>query len=284
MRRLVVYCDESIKDGAYYSNFYGGALVDESDINLIISNLEKVKKDTGLNGELKWTNVSPQLLDKYIEFIDKYFDFISENKIKIRIMFKQGYYKTTGLTEEQQKHEFYILYYQFLKKAFGFEFCNDKNELTNLKIYLDKLPNKKDKNEKFKQDMVYLQYSDEFKKGNILIEKENITDVDSRKHIIMQGMDIILGAMKFRLNEEHKVIPEDKKRRGKKTIAKEKLYKYIRKRVGEIYPNFNIGISTGHRTDVSNRWNDPYRHWNFKSSNSEIDKSKAKDKCPISST
>lgn len=277
MRRLVVYCDESIKEGAYYSNFYGGALVDEKDINLIVNNLEKIKKNIGLNGELKWTNVSPQALDKYIEFIDKYFDFISENKIKIRIMFKQGYYKTIGLTEEQQEQEFYILYYQFLKKAFGFEFCNNNNEFTKLKIFLDKLPNKRNKNEKFKQNMLYLQYSDEFKQGNILIEKENITDVNSKKHIIMQGMDIILGSMKFRLNEEHKIIPEGKKRRGKKTIAKEKLYKHIRKRIGEIlYPNFNIGISTGNRGDLSNRWNDPYRHWNFRSSNSEIDESKAK--------
>lgn len=284
MRRLVVYCDESIKEGAYYSNFYGGALVDESDINLIIKNLEKVKGDTGLNGELKWTNVSLQTLDKYIEFIDKYFYFIFENKIKIRIMFKQGYYKTIGLTQEQQEHEFYILYYQFLKKAFGFEFCNDKNESIKLKIFLDKLPNKKNKNEKFKQDMLYLQYSDEFKAGNVLIEKENITDVNSKKHIIMQGMDIILGAMKFRLNEEHRIIPEGKKRRGKKTVAKEKLYKHIRKKIVEIYPNFNIGISTGYRGDVSNRWNDQYRHWNFKSSNSEIDESKVKNKSSISST
>lgn len=276
MRRLVVYCDESIKEGAYYSNFYGGALVNESDINLIIKNLEEIRKDIGLNGELKWTNVSPQTLDKYIKFIDRYFDFVSENKIKIRIMFKQGYYKTIGLTQEQQEHEFYILYYHFLKKAFGFEFCNNKNELTRLKIFLDKLPNKKSENEKFKQDMLYLQYSDEFKQGNIKIEKEDITDVDSRKHIIMQGMDIILGAMKFRLNEENRIIPEGKKRRGKKTIAKEKLYKHIRKRIGDIYTNFNIGISTGHRCDRTNRWNDPYRHWNFKSNNSEIDESKAK--------
>lgn len=276
MRKLVVYCDESIKEGTYYSNFYGGALVNESDINSIIKNLEEIRKDIGLNGELKWTNVSPQTLDKYIRFIDRYFDFVSDNKIKIRIMFKQGYYRTVGLTQEQQDQEFYILYYHFLKKAFGFEFCNNGNQPTKLKIFLDKLPNKKDKNESFKENMLYLKYTDEFMEGNIDIEKADITDVDSKKHIIMQGMDIILGAMKFRLNEEHKIIPEGKKRRGKKTIAKEKLYKHIRQRIIEIYPNFNVGISTGHRGDKSNRWNDPYRHWNFKSNNSEIDESKAK--------
>ncbi|MFR2067544.1 DUF3800 domain-containing protein [Clostridium sp.] len=276
MKKLVIYCDESIKKGKFYSNFYGGALVDEKNINFIVNELENLKSKIELNGELKWTNVSSQVLDKYIEFINKYFDFINSDIIKIRLMFKQEYHKTCGLTSEQKEQEFYILYYHFLKQAFGLKFCNKTDDFIKLRIYFDKLPNKKQKNIEFKRKIQHLQNLDMFKTANIIIDPSDITDVNSKKHVILQGMDIILGAMKFRLNEEHKIIPVGKKRRGKKTIAKEKLYKHIRSRIVEKYPHFNIGISTGYRGNEENVWNDSYRHWNFISTNSEIDPSKAK--------
>ncbi|MBN1040053.1 DUF3800 domain-containing protein [Clostridium botulinum] len=276
MEKLVIYCDESIKEGQYYSNFYGGALIREKDSNSIIDELNSIKEETGLCGEIKWTNVSAQLLDKYIIFIDKYFDLIEENKIKIRIMFKQEYYKTIGLTDIQKKDEFYILYYQFCRLAFGLQYCNPNKDEIELKIFFDRLPNKKEQNKRFKLYIQNLQNQDIFKDNNIKIPLENITDVNSKKHIILQGMDVILGAIKFKLNNEHKFIPEGSRRRGKKTIAKEKLYKHINSRINRIYPNFNIGMSTGMHSDKSRTWKDRYRHWKFISSNYQIDESKTK--------
>ena len=67
-------------------------------------------------------------------------------------------------------------------------------------------------------------------------------------------------------------------RRGKRTIAKEKLYKNILKNIRTIYPNFNIGMSTSARGDFSNNWKDPYRHWCFKSKNSIFDSTLTKKK------
>ena len=46
-------------------------------------------------------------------------------------------------------------------------------------------------------------------------------------------------------------------------IAKEKLYKHINKKIREIRPNFNIGISTGIDGDRQNRFIHAYRHWLF---------------------
>ena len=89
-------------------------------------------------------------------------------------------------------------------------------------------------------------------------------------------MDIILGSINFRLNNLNKIKLNGTKRRGKTTIAKEKLYKVILKNIREIYPNFNIGISTSTRGNVNNRWLDPYRHWLFKTKNSELDKTLTK--------
>lgn len=61
-------------------------------------------------------------------------------------------------------------------------------------------------------------------------------------------------------------------------IAKEKLYNVILKNIKKIHPNFNIGISTGDRGDVRNRWFDAYRHWNFIAKNDEFDKTLTKKK------
>ena len=79
----------------------------------------------------------------------------------------------------------------------------------------------------------------------------------------MQCLDIVLGAMAFRLNDMHKEKRPDTNRRGKRTIAKEKLYKHINKKIREIRSNFNIGISTGIDGDHQNRFIHVYRHWLF---------------------
>jgi hypothetical protein len=52
------------------------------------------------------------------------------------------------------------------------------------------------------------------------------------------------------------------------TLAKLRIYKHINKRIREIYPGFNIGITTGHQGDKANRWHHRYRHWNFEAKGS----------------
>lgn len=44
----------------------------------------------------------------------------------------------------------------------------------------------------------------------------------------------------------------DSNRCGKRTIAKEKLYKNILRNIKTIYSNFNMGVSTGSRGDFTN--------------------------------
>ena len=135
------------------------------------------------------------------------------------------------------------------------------------------MPDTKEKNSEFKEHILYLNnIFDE----HITIKKEDIVEINSKDHVIQQCMDIILGSINFRLNNLNKIKLNGTKRRGKTTIAKEKLYKVILKNIREIYPNFNIGISTSTRGNVNNRWLDPYRHWLFKTKNSELDKTLTK--------
>lgn len=89
-------------------------------------------------------------------------------------------------------------------------------------------------------------------------------------------MDIVLGAMNFRLNDLHKVKDSKTGKRSNRTISKDKLYKVIYSNITEIRPRFNVGINTGIDGDIKNYWKHFYRHWNFVSSYSHFDKSLTK--------
>lgn len=260
--QYIIYTDESVQQGKYHSNFYGGALVRSTDLDTVKSILDSEKKRLGLQ-EIKWTKVSAAYLDKYLSMIKLFFDLIEAGLIKVRIMFTQNARAAVGLTREQIEESYFLLYYQFLKHAFGLIYSNDTGRPIYLRIYMDQLPDTKAKADKFKNFIYDLQSQQEFIKANIRIRKEDIVEVNSHDHIILQCTDVVLGAMQFRLNDLHKAIPEGQTRRAAKTVAKEKMYKYINSRIRDIYPGFNIGESTGHQGEISNRWNHPYRHWKF---------------------
>lgn len=179
-------------------------------------------------------------------------------------MFRQNALIPQKLNKEQIDNGFHLLYYQFVKHAFGLRYhINNLQEDTYLHLYFDRLPATKIQNETFKAHIFGLQGLNSFKQARIKIRLEDITEIDSKKHAILQCMDIILGSMAFRLNNHHLEKIEGSNKRGKKTIAKEKLYKHILKLIRTLeHPNFNIGISTG-GTHFA-RWSERYRHWCFK--------------------
>lgn len=177
-------------------------------------------------------------------------------------MFTDNRFIPTNLKEGQNKLEYQLLYYQFIKNIFGFRHLQS-DYLLDLELYFDVLPDNRKKNKQFKNFFYGLQFLPELSNANLKIKRESIYEVDSKKHIILQCTDIVLGAMAFRLNRHHEDKPANSYRRGKRTIAKEKVYKFINSKIREIRPNFNIGISTGIDGDPINRFTHPYRHWLF---------------------
>lgn len=259
----ILYCDESSDKGEKYGDFFGGCLVSSQYLNEVISALENKKRELNLNKEIKWTKVTENYLSKYEEMMDLFFYFIKQGKLKVRIMFRNMDDIPKSETVNNSDDKYFKLYYQFIKHAFGFRYIPDTNEPVFLRIYLDQLPDKKEKCDKFKNFLLQLPSTLDFKNSNIKIRKDDIAEVASHEHIIIQCTDIILGSMYFRLNNHHQIIPEGKKRRGKRTIAKEKLYNHINKKIREIMPGFNIGVNTGDRNSKNPRWEQPYRHWRF---------------------
>jgi hypothetical protein len=121
MERWVVFCDESIEKGDYFSNFFGAAMVREKDLSRINAVLEAKKSELNLNNEVKYTRITENYQSKYIELMETFFEFIDSGDIKIRLLFTQNNVNAV-LTQEQQKNSYFLLYYQLIKHALGIAF------------------------------------------------------------------------------------------------------------------------------------------------------------------
>jgi hypothetical protein len=264
-KEYIIYCDESETKGRRFSNFYGGALVSSDNVDQIRNDLAAKKLELNLFGEIKWSKISVNYYKKYIDLIDCFFDMVAAGKVKIRIMFTQNAYRAhSKLSSEHHDNQYAILYYYFIRHAFGIIHCPFEDHEVMLRIYADRLPLNAQQVEKFKDFLVRLNNRSEFRANQVVILRQNITEVISHEHDILQCLDVVLGAMNFKLNRKNRDIPEGATRRSAKTLAKEKVYDAICTRIRDIYPNFNIGITTGHGGVYTNRWNHAYRHWNFR--------------------
>ena len=132
----IIYADESTRKGEYFSNFYGGILVRSVDLEPAQIAIRQKAQSVNLTGEIKWTKVTAHYLEKYVAVMDIFFDFVQADKIKYRLMFTQNRFVPQGLTREQRENEYFLLYYQFIKHAFGLQYANPTG--TNLnRHYID---------------------------------------------------------------------------------------------------------------------------------------------------
>ena len=265
-----IWCDESLKSGIYYSNFYGGVLVESKNIQLVNNKLQSVVDKIKITEEIKWGKVDAYKLPAFMELMNVFFDLVKKGKIKVRIMFRQTAHVAVGLTPNHSENEFLLLYYQFLKHSFGLPYSRvAPTNHVHLRLHFDNLPDTISKVQQFKEYIKGLERLKPFQDAKIKIRKEDIVEIDSKEHLPLQFLDVILGAMQFRLNNMHKLKPDGKKRRGKRTIAKEKLYKHINQKICTLRNRFNIGMTTGSK-NKTDYWNHSYRHWNFKPKDFEV--------------
>ena len=258
-----IYCDESISKDRKFGDFFGGCIVDNSALMKIEAALNQCKAENHLNGEIKWTKVSAPYLEKYEAVMHLFFEYVRAGKIRARIMFRsmENCYDSSPY---EKGSKYFKLYYQFIKHGFGF-LQTSGLEPFNVRIYLDQMPNKKSECDRFKQFLFDMQETRAYVESGaaVRIKRDQIAEVSSHDHVLLQCTDIILGAMQFRLNEHNLDKPEGKQQRAKKTIAKEKLYKMILNEIKTMHSNFNIGVSTGDRGYKRPHWESPYEHWLF---------------------
>lgn len=278
-KEYILFCDESDRKGAFYSNFYGGVRVPASSLTQVNSKLLAKKKELGLISEIKWEKADASVVDRYQAFIHEFFILMGEGHLHMRVMFTQNARVPTGLSQLQKANEYFLLYYQFLKHGFGLAHMPRHVVPPRIRIYLDEIGDTREQIANFKGYVLGLVSNKDIRAaGGIRMDASMITEVRSHDHIVVQALDVVLGSMTFRLNNKHKAIPEGQHRRGKRTVAKEKLYKFILQEIKQITgkQGFNIGISTELNDGEFTPWTAPYLHWLFEPSANVFDPTKAK--------
>ena len=226
--------------------------------------LNAKKTELHLYGEVKWTKVTENYLNKYIELVSLFFSFVKEGKIKVRIMFQSNADELNETVNIKAGEKYLNFYYQFIKNAFGLKHLTGDKPIY-LRIYVDRLPIGSKKRVEFKRKLMNLPGTESFSDSSIAIRNGDVAEVHSHNHVLLQCLDIVLGAMYYRLNDLHLAIPEGQEDRGKRTIAKDKLYSNIIEHINEVMPNFNIYETTDeYDTKVPDcYWNHAYRHWRY---------------------
>ena len=200
---LVIYTDESDKEGEYFSNFYGGVLVRSQDLSAVIAQLERCKRQQNLFQEIKWQKVTENYLAKYVAMVDAFFDVVAAGAAKVRIMFTNNQYVPQGLTSEQRQTEYHRLYYQFVKHAFGLQ--HSSAELTppiRVRLNLDQMPTNSEATAQFKSYVAGLNRNPALMRADVRFDAQQIAEVNSHDHVLLQCLDIVLGSMAFRLERQ----------------------------------------------------------------------------------
>ena len=231
------------------------------------STLNTKKTELHLYGEVKWTKVTENYLNKYIDLISLFFSFVKEGKIKVRIMFQNNANEPNESKYKKTGEKYLNFYYQFIKNAFGLKHLTGDKPIY-LRIYVDRLPIGSRKRIEFKKQLMDLPRTESYSDSPIEIRSGDVAEIHSHNHVLLQCLDIVLGAMFYRLNDLHLAVPEGQKARGKRTIAKDKLFNNIIEHINEVMPNFNIYETTD---EYDNKvpdcyWNHAYRHWRYKQS------------------
>jgi hypothetical protein len=261
-KEFIIFCDESDVSGQYYSNFYGGVLVGGSQYDRVTKLLEKEKQRLNLFGEVKWEKVSEPYEQKYRQLMSVFFNEVRSGNLRVRIMFRQNAHHPIGLTADQIEGVYFRLYYQFIKHAFGLQYATNQGQMARLRLYFDEFPRAREEATQFKGFLLGLNSVPGIRNSGLSIAPESIAEIRSHDHVLAQCLDVVLGAMSFRLNDKHLAKPPGAVRRGKRTIAKEKVFKSLSGEIRAIRPGLNIGESTGTRSP-GDRWSAPYLHWKF---------------------
>jgi hypothetical protein len=93
--------------------------VRSNDLQQTVDALRACKVAQNLHKEVKWTRITERYENKYKALLDVFFDLTKAGKIKVRIMFTQNTMVPQSLTKRHVDEKYFILYYQFLKHAFG---------------------------------------------------------------------------------------------------------------------------------------------------------------------
>lgn len=251
--KYILVADESTKNGKVFSYFYGGAILLERDYELFNNVLNNIKFKLNL-GELKRTKITEKNYKDYILVLKMFFTLVKSGDIKIRVMFSPN----EELLEIPKKENvtYTKFYFAFIFNAFSIFYANKNIEL---RLVFDDLPETKSQCNTFKNCIITKVRSNKRANTNrVYIDKQQIEEVDSKKHPILQCVDVIVGMVDYYLNT-----PKEELKGSKRAKARYEIWKYILSQIEDINPNFIITETT--QPIYSHKgWLAKYKHFVYK--------------------
>lgn len=252
--KYIIICDESSKYGNNYSYFYGGAMIKESEYEKTSQILESYKSQFGLH-ELKRTKITKANYKQYIDILEFFFVFVKAGKIKIRIMFSPNY-ELIKFDRHSQNESFIKLYHTFIINAFNIFYARKP---INIRLIFDDLPETKSKNQLFKKLLKSkIVNNTKIDTNKVYTSDDRMEEVDSKKHIILQCVDVIVGLTDFILNTSN-----DDIKKSERAKARYEVWKCIESNILAINPNFELTRTTqpvySHKA-----WQSSYRHFVYR--------------------
>lgn len=253
--RYVVVCDESTRHGLNYSYFYGGAILKESNYQKINEVLNLYSTSKGL-GEVKRTKITLTNYRNYIELLDLFFTYVKSSDIKARVMFSKN--EELDVLPKSLDETYCKFYYLFLRYAFSIYYVGQN---VSLRLIFDDLPETKAACKKLKTYLVNNLNSVVIERGNrVSLKAGDIEEVNSKKHMVMQCMDVIMGLVDFHLNAT------TEERESKRGQARTYVLKFVLSKINEIHDNFVL-TETTMPINSHKGWKDCYKHFVFKHKN-----------------
>jgi hypothetical protein len=272
----VMYCDEAWTDGDHRWRLYGGCLLKERDRQKVTDVLNKMKGDLGLKHEMKWHKVSETNQERFGQVVCEFIRLVDQGCIKLRLMYHDRLFKPKSLTPYQKLYGYYILYYYFAVMGFGLQYHGQcETDEASIHFFPDILPDDPVKRNQFKTFMESIHRATKYRGHGFRFQ--NVADVDSRNHVLLQCVDVIIGSAGFKLNDFDKKLGPNR-RKLKTTKAKIALYKTIRDCIADVSKRqlgtraFGYGVSTSYGSDVTNRWRHKIRQWRFVPRDAEVDR------------
>ncbi len=261
-KEYLLFCDESEASGRLYSNFYGGVLVGSSQYERVSRALDAEKQRLNLFGEIKWSKVTLPYLEKYVALLEAFFAEVRAGHLRVRVMFRSNALGPLSLTPAEIDSAYFRLYYHFIKHAVGLLHRPASEGAAGLRLHFDEFPETHEAVTQFRGLLLGLKDNARIRRARLSLQLENIVEIRSHEHVLAQCLDVVLGAMAFHLNERHKEVQAGTGAQGKRTVAKETLFKAILAQVESLCPGFAAGVSTP-TVNLAARWKAPYLHWSF---------------------
>ena len=211
-----IYTDESRQTKEKYMLF-SGICVFQHSIDDVEDLIKKFKDKNNMHKELKWQKVSKNKIEEYKRFVDLFFDLLCFGKISFKCLIIDTHRLNNKTYNNNSKLlGFYKMYYQ-LFWWFGREYL--LTDHTKFILHPDKIKSKYSLNEL--KEILNKRIRKYFKINGITPYK-SIEPLDSKKSLILQLNDIILGGIGYSKNGYLQL--------EKSSKAKKELCNYILKK------------------------------------------------------